>query len=118
MKNGKILALLSYVVFILDKAEYYHALTFFTKDYNFDAIDYVHQKFVCFVLMYGSRTNDSELLQFMKDEIMPEIDNEIYLIYNDIYEVVYINLLASFSRYKEIYLFFRDHNFYKASFNG
>ena len=113
--DGRIIGLFSYVVFLLDKDEYYQELNKITKGYNFDKVNYIHQKFVCFVLMYGSSSSDNDLLSFLKDEVINNDSNENFLLYDNIYKSVYISLLASLCRYKEIYLFFKDTGYSKVS---
>ena len=108
--DGRIMGLYSYIVFMLDKDEYYQELNKLVKEYDFDHISYVHQKFVCFVLMYGSTSSDSELLTFMKDELINSSFTESYHLYDEIYKSVYISLLASLCRYKEIYLFYKENS--------
>ena len=116
--NGRLLGLLASVVFLVDTKECYEYLYKLMNNYDYKDIHFIHQKYVCFVLMYGSRVSDHDLLEFFKSEIMVTSYKEKYHLYDETYKKVYLSLLASFSRYKEAYLYLLDEKKRPFSFNN
>lgn len=108
-KDERIFGLFGLVVLLVDLKECYKKLISLSNELAFDEANNIHQKFVCFVLMYGSKADDSDLLLYIKNEIINPNITEKYRIYDEVYIDIYLKLLESISRYKEAFLFIRNY---------
>ena len=106
--DGRIFGLFGLVVLKIDLKECYNKLINLSNELEFNSGNNIHQKFVCFVLMYGSKTSDSDLLLYIKNEIINPDIYEKYRLYDEIYADIYLKLLENISRYKEAFLFIRN----------
>lgn len=107
-KYGKIYSLFGYLVYLLEEERGYQELIEMSSEYDFDLMDTVDQKFVCFVLMIAAKIDDHDLLFYLKEDIITPKNTEYHFLYDDCYRSVYIKLLESFSKYKEAYVYLRD----------
>lgn len=112
-KNGyfidsRFLGLLGYCAYWINKDENYRLIYEIIKEYTFENIDKLHQEFIYFILMYTSNVSNADIISFIRNEIIPHLNDVTYYLYNEIYVDVYMALLKDESHYKEGFNFLNN----------
>lgn len=103
--DARFLAILAYLAYSINKNHYFHKVLEISEKYNFLEKDYIHHKFIFFVLLYASNATDEDVILYLRKEINDKNENIYFDMYNHIYRNVYLAILTDQSRYKEAYLY-------------
>lgn len=99
--DSRFLGILGYCAHYINKREYYTKLFDIVKDFSFGENDEIHHQFICFLLFYVSNVTNSDIVSYIRNEILPNIPDKNLYLYNEIYIDVYLSFLRSQSHYKE-----------------
>lgn len=70
-----------------------------------DDLNNIHLKFFMFTMNYASFSNDKEVIEYMRYNIMNNLNNEQHFLYNKVYIETFSELLAKDGKYKDAYLY-------------
>lgn len=106
--DARFLGLLAYICYKEDDEDYYKELMSICENYYFQDYDIIHQRFVCFILMYHTTKQKESILKYLKEEIVPIMKVEMIPLYRDVYRDIYSSLLVQNSKYKDAYYFIQS----------
>jgi len=105
--DARFLGILAYICYRMNSTSLYKELLKLVESFSFNEIDNIHQKFVCFILLYISSDNKAELIKYMKDQINPYLYDEVIPLYNEVYKEIYLDYMSNTSKYKESYYYLK-----------
>lgn len=105
--DPRFLGILAYICYKLNSTSLYKELLKIVEGYSFVNSDNIHQKFVCFMLLYISTKDKGELMKYMKEQINPYLYDEVIPLYNDVYKEIYLDYMSNTSKYKESYYYLK-----------
>lgn len=105
--DARFLGILAYICYKMNSTQLYKELLRIVEGYSFIENDAIHQKFVCFILLYVATKDKSELIKYMKEQINPFLFEEVIPLYNEIYKTIYLDYMVSTSKYKESYYYLK-----------
>lgn len=107
--DSRFMGLLACICYRINSTTLNKELLKLVEGFNFSSSDAVHQKFVCFILLYVTSKDKSDLIKYMKDQINPYMYEEVIPLYNDIYKEIYLEYMTDTSKYKESYYFLKKY---------
>lgn len=99
--DPRYLGLLCYCAYWLNNQECFEILADLNREYLFEEHDKIHQRFLDFIVFNHYHHSNSEVINKFKNEILPELNEYCYYLYNDVYLDIYLDILKVESHYKE-----------------
>lgn len=105
--DARFLGIMAYICYKLNSTALYKELLKIVEGYAFSNNDSIHQKFVCFMLLYVSSKDKDDLIKYMKEQINPYLYEEVIPLYNEVYKNIYLEYMSGTSKYKESYYYLK-----------
>lgn len=104
--EARFISLLMIAADYIDDENYINIASEIAEKFEYDSHDAIHYKFIKFMLIKFHYQKKHEVIDYLRNEIIPYRHTFSHFIYTDIYEKYYIEYLRKVSKYKEALSFY------------